>query len=86
MVAGERAGCAVRAMHARRESHNQKMRIGIAKWRDRAAIIVRVFFSDLIEKCGQARALPAVAIEHGIVGNGCYSLVEFMKGFEVRHG
>jgi hypothetical protein len=66
MVACERSSGPICAMHARCESNDQEARIGGAKWRHRAAIIVRILGIDAIEKGRESRAFTTIFVKQGV--------------------
>ncbi len=63
MIAGEGPPGAIRPVHARREPDDEQAVASAAEGGDRAAVIVRVMFPDLIEEVRKARAEPANRIE-----------------------
>ncbi len=63
VIAGKGSSGPVRAMQARRESHDQQAMTRAAEGRHRAAVILRMSVSHGVEKAGEPRAKPAIRIE-----------------------
>ena len=66
MVARKRPARTIRTMHAGRQPDDQQRRQCIAERWHRPAVVIRVIFTDRIEKRSQPRTRPAVPVEYRV--------------------